>query len=97
MQTELVIAVITSVATLCGVIIQNRRANRDMISKLDMERAVFQAHVEEQIGVLSKKMDKHNNYIERIYKLETEQAVHETRISSLENKTEEIERRLRNE
>lgn len=86
MSTEIIIVLIGNIATLLGVMLQNRKANADMLAKMELQRAVFETKVDERLGVLNKKMDKHNNSIERIYKLETTQAVHETRIASLENK-----------
>ena len=100
MQTEITIAwigivgvLITNLGTLIGVMVQNKKANAEMLAKI-AERRVYQARMDEKMDVIERKMDKHNNMIERVYKMETKQAVHETKIASLENKAEELERRL---
>lgn len=93
MSTEITIALIgivgtmiTSLGTLVGVMVQNRKANSDMLAKIDADRRVYQARMDEKMDIIERKMDKYNNLIERTYKLETKQAVHETRIASLEGK-----------
>lgn len=93
MSTEITIAligiigtVITSLGTLVGVIVQNRKANSDMVAKIDADRRVYQARMDEKMDIIERKMDRYNNMIERTYRLETTQAVHETRLASLEAK-----------
>lgn len=93
MSTEITIAligivgtVITSLGTLVGVIVQNRKANSDLLAKIDADRRVYQARMNEKMDIIERKMDRYNNMIERTYRLETTQAVHETRIASLEAK-----------
>ena len=101
MRTEITIAwigivgiLITNLGTLIGVMVQNKKANAEMLAKIDAERRVYQARMDEKMDVIERKMDRHNNMIERVYKVETKQAVHDTKIASLENKAEELERRL---
>lgn len=56
MWGEIIVGIVTAVASLCGVYISNRK-NAALIS-YRMEQ-------------LEKKVEKHNNVIERVYRLET--------------------------
>lgn len=84
---------VTSAGTLLGVVITNRRANAEMIHTFDKRQAVFEAKVTEKIDGLRDEVKRYNNVKERTYNLETAQKVVETKVSNLENKVGEMERR----
>ena len=56
-MSEIIIAVVPSIVSLLGIIIT---------------AAITNSLVKYRVGELEKKVEKHNNVIERVYKLETE-------------------------
>ena len=67
----LIASFITGILSLIGVYIANRKS---------------QHLVEYRLGELERKVDKHNNLIERTYKLEERMSVAENEIGDLKNK-----------
>ncbi len=59
-------AAITSVLGLIGVIFTNYSANKKIVETLNTSQAVSN----EKIDALDRKVEKHNQVIERVYKLE---------------------------
>lgn len=70
MDASVIVAIVTGVGTLIGVIITSLASNSKIDAKLDRQQAVFEAHVTEQLEQLRKQVEKHNQVIERTYKLE---------------------------
>lgn len=66
---EVIISIITAVGTLVGVIIANNKSN---------------AIMQYQINELSERVDKHNNLIDRMYKVEEKLAIYEEKIKYLD-------------
>ena len=80
-MTDVLVAVITGIATVAAVIVTNRKSNALIAYRLEQ---------------LEKKVDLHNSVIERTYKLEEHTAVMDEkidvanhRIKNLENRKEE--------
>lgn len=103
MSTEITIAVIgvvgtvfASICTLVGVIIINKRSNREAMNSLEKQQAVFEAIVTEKIEVLTQEVRKYNNVKTRTSELEKQQAVSVEKIGSLERKVELLERANQN-
>lgn len=103
MSTEITIAVIgvvgtifASICTLVGVIIINKRSNREAMNSLEKQQAVFEAIVTEKIDVLTEEVRKYNNVKFRTSELEKHQAVSVEKIGSLERKVELLERANQN-
>ena len=69
----IVVSVITGVLSLAGVIITNVMSNRKVEHQLEVSMAVTNTKLED----LTKQVEKHNQVIERTYKLE--QAVEDLR------------------
>ena len=67
-MTEIIVAVITGIAPVVAVIVTNKKSN---------------ALMDYRLGVLEKKMDKHNTVIERTYALEKTCAVRKEQIDEL--------------
>ena len=68
---NIIIAIITGIVTLIGVLVSNSKNRAVMEMKIDQ---------------LTEKVDKHNQVIERTYKLEQDVAVIQTEIEALRGK-----------
>lgn len=68
---SIVVAIITGVVTLVGVIVSNSKS---------------QAVMEVKIGALTEKVEKHNRVLERTYRLEQEMAVVRNDVDTLKEK-----------
>lgn len=75
--TTVIVALITAVGGIVGVILTNNKSNREISLKLDKNQAVFEAHVNDKmesikddVHRLELKQDKYNNVIERTFALE---------------------------
>ena len=62
----LIIGVATPICTLLGVILANNKASKKQSDKIDSYKNLTVYRIEQ----LEAKQDKHNNHIERLYKLE---------------------------
>lgn len=95
----IVVALITSGLTFCGVIVANRKSNVEMMAQLRQDSAVSDATIQGQINViqkqiedLTKQVEKHNQVIERTYNLEQKMAVAEERISDAHHRINELKK-----
>ena len=79
---QIIVAVITGVATVVAVIITNSRSNRDMDAKLDKAHAV----TETKLDTLTDEVRKHNNFAQRVPVIEEQIKVANHRIEDLERK-----------
>lgn len=75
---EIIVAVITGIATVAAVAITNKKSNALIAYRLEQ---------------LEKKVDKHNTVIERTYELEKQAAVHEDKIKSAQHRLDDLEAR----
>jgi uncharacterized protein (DUF2164 family) len=80
--TSIVVALIAALGSFLGVFYSNRRAARDSAALIDY-----------RIGQLEEKVDRHNNMIERTYRLEENQAVIEEKIKVANNRIADLEKR----
>ena len=80
MTDAIIVALITGVLSLIGVIIANNRTARDMDAKLDKQQAVTQTQLEE----LTREVRMHNNFAERIPVIEEKIKVANNRITNIE-------------
>lgn len=62
----IIVAIITGVLSLVGVIITNTNSNK----KIEQQLEVHQAVTETKLEALTKQVEKHNQIIERTFKLE---------------------------
>ncbi len=83
-MVEIIVAIITGVATVAAVIITNNRSNSDMNAKLDKAQAVTQT----KLDALTEEVRKHNNFASRIPVIEEQIKVANHRISDLEKKVQ---------
>ena len=79
---QIIVAVITGVATVAAVIITNNRSNRDMDAKLDKSQAV----TETKLDALTDEVRKHNNFAQRVPVIEEQIKFANNRIEDLERK-----------
>ena len=86
MQT-IIGAIISAAAAITVCIINANSQNKKILSELDKHNAVQT----EQITQLKEQVHKHNNIIERTYKLEKDVAVLNNRESVSEHRIEELE------
>lgn len=87
-MVEIIVAIITGIATVAAVIITNNRSNSDMNAKLDKAQAVTQT----KLDALTEEVRKHNNFASRIPVLEEKISVANHRISDLEQIVQKGER-----
>ena len=65
-MTEIWVSIITGALTLVGVVVSNIGSNRKMEHQLEVSMAVTNTKLED----LTKQVEKHNQVIERTFKLE---------------------------
>ena len=75
-MTEIIVAVVTGIATVTAVVITNRKSNALIAYRLEQ---------------LEEKVDKHNTLIERTYELEKDYAVLEDKIKSAQHRLDDLE------
>lgn len=75
-MTEIIVAIITGIATVAAVIVTNKKSNALIAYRLEQ---------------LEKKVDKHNTVIERTYALEKTTAVLEDKIKSAQHRLDDLE------
>lgn len=75
-MTEIIVAVITGIATVAAVIVTNRKSNTLIAYRLEQ---------------LEKKVDKHNTVIERTYELEKRAEVIEEQIKVANHRIGDLE------
>ena len=75
-MTEIIVAVITGIATVVAVIVANRKSNTLIAYRLEQ---------------LEKKVDKHNTVIERTYELEKRAEVIEEQIKVVNHRIGDLE------
>lgn len=101
MSDGVIAALITGAVSLIGIIVTVVISNRSLMDKMDKDNAVADERMRGEIAVVKNdvqqlrgEVQKHNNLVERTYKLEQDSAVHTEqlkvcshRITDLEGKT----------
>lgn len=82
MDTSVIVAIITGIASVAAVVITNSRSNADRDHQMDKVQAVTNEKIEE----LTREVRKHNGFAERIPVLEEQIKVVNHRIADLERK-----------
>ena len=77
---EIVVAIITGVATVLAVIFTNSRSSRDMDARLEKPEAITDTKIQE----LTREMRIHNGYAQRNPKKKKKMSVADNRIKDLE-------------
>ena len=78
--TEIIVAIVTGVATVIAVVLTNSRNSRDMDAKLEKAQAITDTKIEE----LTREVRIHNGFAQRIPVLEEKMNVADNRIKDLE-------------
>lgn len=78
--TEIIVAIVTGVATVMAVIFTNSRSSRDMDAKLEKAQAITETKIDE----LTREVRIHNGFAQRIPVLEEKMNVANNRIKNLE-------------
>lgn len=81
MTEQVIVAIITGIATVIAVILTNSKNSREMDAKLDKSQAV----TETKLDLLTDEVRKHNNFAQRIPVLEEKIEVANHRIADLED------------
>ena len=79
-MTEIIVAIVTGVATVIAVVLTNSRNSREMDAKLEKAQAITDTKIEE----LTREVRIHNGFAQRIPVLEEKMNVADDRIKSLE-------------
>lgn len=79
-MTEIIVAIISGVVTLAGVIVSNVSTNKKMQHQLEVSQAVMNTKIEE----LTREVREHNNFARRMPVLEEKMNVANHRIEDLE-------------
>ena len=78
--TEIIVAIVTGVATVIAVVLTNSRNSREMDAKLEKAQAVTETKIDE----LTREVRIHNGFAQRIPVLEEKMSVANNRIKDLE-------------
>ena len=76
-MTEVIVAIITGIATVTAVVLTNRKSNALIAYRLEQ---------------LEGKVDKHNSVIERTYKLEEETALLDEKLKVANHRIDDLEK-----
>ena len=79
-MTEIIVAIVTGVATVIAVVLTNSRNSREMDAKLEKAQAITDTKIEE----LTREVRIHNGFAQRIPVLEEKMSVADNRIKDLE-------------
>ena len=78
--TEIIVAIVTGVATVIAVVLTNSRNSREMDAKLEKAQAITDTKIEE----LTREVRIHNGFAQRIPVLEEKMSEANNRIKNLE-------------
>lgn len=81
-MTEIIVAIITCVASVVTVVITTRSSGRQMLHKIEMSQAVTDTKIEE----LTREVREHNNFARRMPVVEEQIKVINHRVGDLEKK-----------
>ena len=79
-MTEIIVAIVTGVATVIAVVLTNSRNSREMDAKLEKAQAITDTKIEE----LTREVRIHNGFAQRIPVLEEKMSEANNRIKNLE-------------
>ena len=96
MSESIVVALITGVLALVGVLITNRKSTTELLAKMDKQSEIndqkldaklsqFQAVTDTKIDELTREVRKHNEFAERIPILEEKAKAADRRLTDLEH------------
>lgn len=80
-MTEIIVAIVTGLASVIAVILTNNRSNREVAAKLDKTQAVTDTKIEE----LTREVRAHNGFAQRVPVLEEQMRGVNNRLKNLES------------
>ena len=86
MNDAIIVAIISAVGTLIGVIISNKTMMDKQQANLDRELAVYQARTNERIDELTREVREHNEVVKRTYSMEAQLQSITQRLGRVENR-----------
>lgn len=93
---------LSSLLTLAGVIISVIASNKALMDKMDKDNAVADEKIRGEIAIVKNDVQqlrgdvqKHNNVIERTYRLEQDSALHEEQIKVANHRIADLENELK--
>ena len=99
MSDAVIAALITGGLSLVGVVVTVLLSNRGLLAKLDKQSELADEKLRGEIAVvkteiteLRNEVQKHNNVVERVYKLEQDSAVHAEKIAVANHRIEDLEK-----
>lgn len=88
-MTAIISAASAAIAAILVAVIQSRAQHSTVLAELDKRDALQAQRIEQ----LEKKMDKHNNLIERVYELEQHSAVVDEKIVVANHRIDDLEKK----
>ena len=99
MSDAIVVALISSAVSLIGIIITVVSSNRSLMNKMDKDNALSDEKMRGEIAIVKQDVQqlrgdvqKHNNLVERTYKLEEQTAVHSEKIDVANHRIADLEK-----
>ena len=89
MDSAIIVSMVTGGFSLAGIIITNVLSNRKIEHQLEMSMAVTNTKLED----LTKKVEKHNNVVERVFKLEETDKLLDEKISVANHRIADLEQK----
>lgn len=86
MNEAIIVAIISAVGTLVGVILSNKSMLDKQQAQLDRELAVYQARTNERIDELTREVREHNEVVKRTYAMEEQLKGLSARVGRIENR-----------
>ena len=90
MDTGVIIAIITGIASVLGVVLTNSKSNRDMDAKLDKAQAI----TETKLDALTAEVKRHNDFAAKIPQIQGDIKVINEKLSVENHRITDIERKL---
>ena len=94
-DSDIIVALITGGLTLVGVIINSHAMHKHMLDETRAMNEETLAEVKFRIRSLEKEVSKHNNVIERVYKLEKDDGIHTEQIKVANHRIEDLENSIK--
>ena len=89
MDSAIIVSMVTGGFSLAGIIITNILSNRKIEHQLEMSMAVTNTKLED----LTKQVEKHNNVVERVFKLEETDKLLDEKISVANHRILDLEQK----
>lgn len=98
MSEGVIAALITGAVSLIGIVVTVVLSNRSLMAKMDKDNAIADERLRGEITVVKNdvnqlrgEVQKHNNLVERTYKLEQESAVHTEQLKVVNHRLSDLE------